>query len=163
MNTESYNTNDRPYVVLSLSDKGLTVKWGPQEGPWDIFSGKPCTCSIKRWELHVGTKKKPTQPDDPNERIGNEIIPKKIPKGTFEEMLKKQEPLTNPNLITETETFIPREELEKKVQPKEQILARVIGYFDLKDEKGQIIEYGIYSDVARLPMDYVKPHMSHAS
>ena len=59
MNTESYNTNDRPYVVLSLSDKGLTVKWGPQEGPWDIFSGKPCTCSIKRWELHAGTKKKP--------------------------------------------------------------------------------------------------------
>jgi len=149
MNLKSFITNDRPYVALSLGEEGLTVRWGPQEGPWDISSGKPSTCTITRWELHVGTKKHASQRDDSNEPIGNEIIPKEMPKD-------KNIPQTIPYL-TGTEMVIPRDELVKTVRPHEQILARVVGYFYGKDTKGQTIEYGIYSDVARLAMDHGKP------
>jgi len=152
MNLKSFITNDRPYVALSLSDEGLTVRWGPQQGPWGISSGKPSTCTITRWELHVGTKKTPSQRDDPNEPIGNEIIPKKISSA----MSKNQNPQTI-SYLTETEMFIPRDELAKTVRPHEQILARVIGYFYLKENNGQAIEHDIYSDVARLVMDNSKP------
>lgn len=152
MNLKSFIINDRPYVALSLSDEGLTVRWGPQQGPWGISSGKPCTCTVTRWELHVGTKEKPSQQDGPNEQIGNEIIPKKMSKT----MSKNQNPQTI-FYLTETEILIPRDKLVKKIRPHEQILARVIGYFYLKDNKGRAIEYGIYSDVARLVMDNGKP------
>lgn len=149
MNLKSFITNDRPYVALSLSDEGLMVRWGPQEGPWDISSGKPSTCTITRWELHVGTKKHPPQRDDSNEPIGNEIIHEKMP-------TEKNIPQAISS-TTKTETLITRDKLVQKVQPHEQILARVIGYFYGKDEKGHTIEYGIYSDVARLVMDNDKP------
>jgi hypothetical protein len=40
--------------------------------------------------------------------------------------------------------------LPRKLLPlKKQVLAQVIGYFDSKDERGNPIEEGIYSDVAR--------------
>ena len=149
MNLKSFIANERPYVALSLGDEGLTVRWGPQQGPWDISSGKPSICTITRWELHVGTKKHPSQPDDPNEPIGNEIIPKKTTKD-------KNIPQTI-SYVTKTETLITRDELAKKVRPHEQILARVIGYFYGKDKQGHTIEYGIYSDVARLVMDNNAP------
>ena len=152
MNLKSFIANDRPYVALSLSDEGLTVRWGPQQGPWGISSGKPYTCTVTRWELHVGTKKTPSQRDDPNEPIGNEIIPKKISNA-----MPKNQNLQTISYLTETEMFIPRDELAKTVRPHEQILARVIGYFYGKDEKGHTIEHGIYSDVARLVMDNSKP------
>jgi len=159
MNPQSNDKNDRPHVALSLSDKGLTVRWGPQEGPWDIFSGKPSTCTIKSWELHVGTKKYPSQQDDPNEQIANEIIPEKPPK-----KMSKNPPRPEPiPPLTETEMLIPREKLEKKVRPNEQILARVIGYFECTHGKNQVIKRGIYSDIARLVMDNSKAQMSSAS
>lgn len=148
---------DRPKVDLILSEDGLKILWGPSKGPWGFYSDKrpPEQRTVKRWELHVGRKADPAQPDDPDEPIGNELF---------------QHGKNGPPTDT-TEIFIPKKDLlASQIHANEQILARVIGFFDLLDEKGQpiyknkqIIEEGIYSDVARIVMDNGKAQMSSAS
>jgi hypothetical protein len=119
--------NDRPKVELRLNADGLTVTWGPEGGPWGIYAeNAPLEkVKVKEWWLYVGTKANSEQSDEPDEPFRCESVSKSV--GTTTEMI-----------------------LPRKLLPlKKQVLAQVIGYFDSKDERGNPIEEGIYSDVAR--------------
>jgi len=130
--------NDRPTVELSLETKSdeLTVTWGPDVGPWGIYSEKstPVPVKIKEWELYVGTKADAKQPNDPDEPGEYNIFYGKV--GAY---TAKTIPLNDKD----------RKKAFEEAKKTGYILARVIGYFDSQNERGEPIVEGIYSDVVR--------------
>lgn len=140
--------NDRPVVELSLNTTNdeLTITWGPNVGPWGIYSAKstPVPVKIKEWELYVGTKADAKQLDDPDEPGEYNIF-----YGTVGPSTTKTIPLKDKGL----------EEAFQEAKQRGYILARVIGYFDSQDEGGEPIVEGIYSDVAR---QVIPKHPRHA-
>jgi hypothetical protein len=130
--------HDRPRVELSLNTNNneLTITWGPDAGPWGIYSEKstPATVKIKEWELYVGTKADANQLDDPDEPGEYKIF-----HGTVNA-------LTKMTILLNDKDY---EEAFGEAKARGYILARVIGYFDSQNERGEPIVEGIYSDVVR--------------
>lgn len=124
--------NDRPWIKLDFNHNTneLTVRWGPNEGPWGIFNeahvNAPQTVSITEWWLYVGTKTKLDQDDNGDEPSKWEIFNCSV--GANNEM-------------TLDVSYVPVK--------KHKVLAQVIGYFDSKNILGDSFKEGIYSDIAR--------------
>lgn len=137
--------SDRPTVRLQLTSDGIRITWGPAAGPWMIVSleDPPQSVTIKKWRLCVGTKAQPAQLDDPDEPADYQWFNKLVGLDTEKSFTWKDLPPQNHQVI----------------------LARVIGYFEIKDKHGKPIfdkngtpiEEGIFSDVARV--DISKSYM----
>jgi hypothetical protein len=92
------------------------------------------TVKIKEWELYVGTKADANQLDDPDEPGEYKIFYGKV--GAY---TTKTIPLNDKD----------HKEAFEEAKTTGYILARVIGYFDSQNERGEPIVEGIYSDVVR--------------
>lgn len=143
--------NDRPTVELSLNTNSeeLTVTWGPDVGPWGIYSEKsmPIPVKIKEWELYVGTKAIAGQLDDPDEPGEYNIFYDKVDSSTIKIIPMKDGTYSTTTISLTNDKS--RKKAFEEARKRGYILARVIGYFDSQNESGHAIVEGIYSDVVR--------------